>query len=77
VLDLSASPYVDMQSAHTLAGMADELQAAGVRIEVVEARSTVRDRLRAEAVDERLGGVNRFTTVADAVEGILAQPPAA
>jgi len=68
VLDLSAAPYVDMQSAHTLAGLVDELQAAGVRLQVVEARSSVRDRLRAEAVDARLGGVNRFTTVADAVE---------
>jgi len=69
VLDLSAAPHVDMQSAHTLAGLADELQAAGVRLQVVEARSSVRDRLRAEAVDARLGGVNRFITVADAVDG--------
>ncbi len=73
VLDLSAAPYVDMQSAHTLAGLADELQTAGVRLQVVEARSTVRDRLRAEAVDARLGGVNRFTTVADAVEAFQKQ----
>ena len=29
VLDLSAAPYVDMHSAHTLAGLADELTAAG------------------------------------------------
>ena len=68
VLDLSAAPYVDMQGAHTLAGMAGELQAAGVRLRAVEARSSVRDRLRAEAVDAALGGVNRYTTVADAVE---------
>ena len=70
VLDLSASPLVDMQSAHTIAGLAEELQAAGVRLQVVEARSSVRDRLRAEGVEERLGGVNRFTTVADAVDNI-------
>lgn len=73
ILDLSAAPYVDMQSAHTLAGMAAELEAAGVRLQVVEARSSVRDRLRAEAVDARLGGVNRFTTVADAVEALQAE----
>jgi len=68
VLDLSAAAHVDMQSTHTLAGLADELKAVGLRLQVVEARSSVRDRLRAEAVDTRLGGVNRFTTVADAVD---------
>lgn len=70
VMDLSAAPYVDMQSAYALAGLADELQAAKVRLQVVEARSGVRDRLRAEGVDARLGGVNRFTSVADAVESL-------
>lgn len=68
VLDLSAAPYVDMQSAHALADLADKLRAAGARFQVVEARSSVRDRLRSEGVDERLGGVNRLTTVADAVD---------
>lgn len=68
VLDLSAAPYVDMQSAHTLAGLAGELRDAGTRLQVVEARSSVRDRLRAEGVDEKLGGVNRFNSVADAVQ---------
>lgn len=68
VLDLSAAPYVDMHSAHMLAGLADELTAAGIRIQAVEARSSVRERLRAMGVDARLGGVNRFTSVADAVE---------
>lgn len=68
VLDLSAAPYVDMQGAHALAALADELRADGVRLQVVEARASVRDRLRGEAVDGRLGGIDRFTTVAEAVE---------
>lgn len=68
VLDLSATPFVDMHSAHMLAELSDELTAAGIRIRVVDARSSVRDRLRAEGVDEKLGGINRFTTVADAVD---------
>jgi MFS superfamily sulfate permease-like transporter len=68
VIDLSAAPRVDLQSAHTLAGLADELRASGVRVQVVEARSSVRDRLRAEGLDERLGGINRFTAVADVVD---------
>src|SRR5438094_154646 len=68
VLDLSAAPLVDMQSAHTLAGMADELIGRGIQFHAVEPRSSVRDRLRHEGVDNKLGGVNRFTTVADVIE---------
>jgi len=68
VLDLSAAPRVDLQSAHSLAGMADELTAQGIRFQAVEPRSSVRDRLRNEGLDGKLGGVNRFTSVADAVE---------
>jgi high affinity sulfate transporter 1 len=68
LLDLSAAPYVDLQSAHTLAGLADELTAAGIRFQAVEARSSVRDRLRNEGLDEKLGGINRFATVADVVD---------
>jgi MFS superfamily sulfate permease-like transporter len=70
VLDLSAAPRVDLQSAHTLGGLADELAAAGIRFQAVEARSTVRDRLRDVGVDSKLGGVNRFTTVADVVDSL-------
>ena len=57
-----------MHSAHMLAELAGELTAAGIRLQAVEARSSVRERLRSEGVDEKLGGINRFTTVADAVE---------
>ena len=68
VLDLSAAPYVDLQSAHALAGLADELGKAGSGLQVVEARSGVRDRLHGEGLDARLGGINRFTSVADALD---------
>jgi MFS superfamily sulfate permease-like transporter len=68
VLDLSATPRLDMHSAHMLSELAGELTAGGATIQAVEARSSVRDRLRSEGVDARLGGINRFTTVADAVE---------
>jgi high affinity sulfate transporter 1 len=68
VLDLSAAPLVDMQSAYALAGMAEELIAARIQFQTVEARSSVRDRLRHERVDSKLGGVNRFATVADVID---------
>jgi MFS superfamily sulfate permease-like transporter len=68
VLDLSAAPRVDMQGASAIGLIADEITAKGIRFQVVEARSSVRDRLRNEGVDERLGGVNRFTSVADVID---------
>jgi len=71
VLDLSAAPIVDMQSAHALATMADELITKGIQFHAVEPRSSVRDRLRREGVDIKLGGINRFTTVADVIDHFL------
>lgn len=68
VLDLSAAPFIDIQSAHTLAGMAHDLSRIGIRVQVVEARAPVRDRFRAEGIDGVLGGVTRFRSVADAIE---------
>jgi SulP family sulfate permease len=73
VLDLSAAPIVDMQSARTLASMADELRATGIRFQAVEPRSSVRDRFRHEGVDSKLGGVNRFTSVADVIDHFLGE----
>src|ERR1041385_7968783 len=73
VLDLSAAPIVDMQSAHTLASMADELTAMSIQFHAVEPRSSVRDRLRREGVDIKLGGVNRFTSVADVIDHFLSE----
>jgi len=75
VLDLSAAPLVDMHSAHMLASLAEELTAAGQRVQAVEARSSVRSRLRAEGADAPLGGIDRFTSVADALEAFLEKTP--
>jgi hypothetical protein len=51
--------------------MAEELIADNIEFHVVEARSSVRDRLRREGVASKLGGVNRFTTVADVIDHFL------
>jgi len=74
ILDLSAAPRVDLQSAHALGELAKEVTAKGIQFQAVEARSSVRDRLRNEGVDEKLGDINRFTSVADAVEAFQKPP---
>lgn len=76
LLDLSASPLVDLQSAHTLAGLADELTAAGIRVQAVNARASVRDRLRSDGVDAKLGGLDQGMSVADAVDACQQQTTA-
>jgi len=54
-----------------LGSLAEELGAMGIRVQAVEARSSVRERLRSEGVDAILGEVNRITTVAGAMEAFL------
>ncbi len=74
IIDLSAAPFVDLQSAHTLAVLADELRAEGIRVQAAEARASVRERLRRESLDSRLGGISRFTSVADVVDSLQKTP---
>ncbi len=71
ILDLSASPHVDLQASQTLASLQGEVAALGSQFQIVEARASVRQTLRLEGLEEKVGGINRFTSVADAVDGHL------
>ncbi len=73
VLDLSACPHVDLHSAQMLGSLADDLAATGIRVQAVEARSSVRERLRDQKLESRLGGIDRLTSLADAVEAFQKQ----
>jgi sulfate permease, SulP family len=69
--DLSNSPYVDMAGAAMLADLHRDLTAAGIAFHLVEAHSGVRDLLRAEGLEPKLGPFDRAKTVADAVDDFL------
>lgn len=71
ICDLSTSPYVDLAGAEMLAGLHGELASANVRLQIVEARSAVRDRLEMEGVEDKVGRIDRFKSVADAVDDFL------
>jgi MFS superfamily sulfate permease-like transporter len=73
VLDLSAAPRVDLHSAQMLGTLAEELTAAGIRVQALEAHSSVRERLRGLGSNAKFGVVNRFTTIAEAVEAFQKQ----
>lgn len=67
ILDFSGSPSIDMQGTQTLSLLIDDLTATGIRVQLVDARSSVRERLRSEGLDAKLGGISRGISVADAV----------
>jgi SulP family sulfate permease len=72
VCDLSTSPHVDLAGARMLENLSGELAKQNVTLRVTDARASVRDLLRAEGVDEKVGGINRFASVADVVDDFLA-----
>ena len=75
VLDLCSAPHVDMQSTQVLAGLAKDLAVMGIQFQIVEARSAVRETLRGEGMEASVGSINRFTSVADAVERFRESSP--
>ena len=70
VCDLSTSSYVDVAGARMLAGLHRDLAAIGVQFRLVEARAAVRDILRAEGIEERLGEISRRISVDDIIESL-------
>jgi SulP family sulfate permease len=68
VCDLSTSPAVDLAGAKMFLDLHAELAKRGVNLRLVEARASVRDPLRLEGAEERVGTINRFATLADVIE---------
>jgi MFS superfamily sulfate permease-like transporter len=63
VCDLSASPYLDLAGARMLHELHGELAADGIALRVVGAHGQVRDLLRADGMDEKIGGLDRAATL--------------
>jgi MFS superfamily sulfate permease-like transporter len=57
-----------MAGARMFLTLQTELAKRGIALGLVEARSTVRDMLRVEGVEEKAGRIDRFKTLADAIE---------
>jgi SulP family sulfate permease len=68
VCDLSTSPNVDMAGARMLLALDEELAKRGIAFGVAEAHSGVRDILRIEGLDKKIGRIDRFTALADAID---------
>jgi sulfate permease, SulP family len=63
VCDLSAAPYLDLAGCRMLHDLHAELAARGTTLRVVGAHGTSRDLLRAEGLEEKVGGLDRPATV--------------
>ncbi|HEY7699308.1 MAG TPA: STAS domain-containing protein, partial [Vicinamibacteria bacterium] len=69
--DLSTSPYVDVAGARMLRELHEELAASGIALRLAEARSGVRDILRAEGLEERVGYFGRRVSVDDVLKSFF------
>jgi MFS superfamily sulfate permease-like transporter len=74
ICDLSTSPAMDMAGARMFLALHAELAKRGIPLRLVEARSSVRDMLRTEGVEEKVGRIDRFTTLAHAIDQFEAEP---
>lgn len=67
--DLSTSPYVDVAGARMLLRLDEELTAAGIAFKVAEAHAEVRDILRVEGLEGKIGHISRKVSLAEIIEG--------
>ncbi|CAN7804135.1 SulP family inorganic anion transporter [Paraburkholderia hospita] len=68
IWDLSTSPAVDLAGARMLATLHEALKAEGIGLRLVAAHAEVRDILRAEGLEDRVGHLGRRVSVADAID---------
>jgi SulP family sulfate permease len=63
VCDLSASPFIDLAGSRMLRDLQAELSSRGIALRIVGARGRVRDLLRADGLEDKVGGIDRAATV--------------
>jgi sulfate permease, SulP family len=68
VCDLSTSPVMDLAGTRMLKALHDALAKLGILLRLAQARSGVRDVLRAEGIEELVGYFGRRITVADVID---------
>jgi MFS superfamily sulfate permease-like transporter len=68
ILDMSASPIVDVSGAGMLVHLGEQLQKKGIKIYIVEALSNVREMLRKCGMEDFAGPITRKLSINDVVE---------
>jgi MFS superfamily sulfate permease-like transporter len=70
ICDLSASPFIDLAGSRMLHDLHGKLAARGVALHIVGARSYVRDFLRADGLEEKVGSIDRTATIHALIEDV-------
>ena len=73
VCDLSAAPYADLAGTRMLHELHGELTSRGIALRIVDAHGSVRDLLRADGVEEKVGGIDRAVTLVSLLAGNATQ----
>ena len=68
ILDLNSSPRIDIAGARFLKNLFIDLQTKNITLKIAEARSDVRDSLRAENLEILFGHISRSVSVDDLVQ---------
>ena len=63
VCDLSAAPYVDLAGSRMLHELHAELASRGISFRIIGARASVRDLLRADGIEDKVGRLDRTLTL--------------
>ena len=69
ICDLSAAPYLDLAGSRMLHDLHSELVSRGIALRIVGAHGSVRDLLRADGIDEKVGGLDRVVTLDSLIRG--------
>ena len=63
ICDLSAAPYVDLAGSRMLHELHAELVSRGITLRIIGAHGSARDLLRADGIEEKVGGLDRTLTL--------------
>jgi sulfate permease, SulP family len=63
VCDLSAAPYLDLAGTRMLHELHAELTSRGIALRIIGAHGSARDLLRADGVEDKVGGLDRTATL--------------
>ena len=69
ICDLSAAPYLDLAGSRMLRDLHSELVSRGIALRIVGAHGSVRDLLRADGIEEKVGGLDRVVTIDSLIRG--------
>ncbi len=68
IFDLSNSPRADLAGARMITALHEQLSSMGISLRLAEAHASVRDILRKEGLEKRVGEISRHITVTEIVD---------